>query len=120
MGDTEEDISCREGCAKAQDAAGDAQPADARAQLFQAQEAKNAFGERAAIRSHCQSGRTSPLFHESESAGVLDRITARRYGDFIAAVLTLCPDAFIQPPHSGMVEEQRLHTDLEHVDERIE
>ena len=35
-------------------------------------------------------------------------------------MFALGADAFIQPPHGGMVEEQSLHTDLENVDERIE
>src|SRR4029077_4170755 len=73
-----------------------------------------------AVHRHGENGSAAPLFHEREGARVFNGVAAESYRDVIAAVFAFGADSLVQPPDCGMVEEQRLDADLEHVDKGIE
>ena len=54
-----------------------------------------------------------------QRAGVGDRIAAQADREIVAAVLALDADAARQPPHRGVIEEQRLDQRLQQVDEIV-
>src|SRR5215469_520011 len=105
---------------EAEDAGGDACAANSTARRGDAEQARDAFDERAAICGHSERGTLAPLFHERESAGVFDGIAANGERGVIAAIFAFVTDALVQPPNSGMIEKQRFGSDLKKIDEAIE
>ena len=75
--------------------------------------------ERTTVRSHGKDRSAAPLFHQRKRACIFDRVAAESHGHVVAAVLAFRPNLFIQPPDRGMVEQQRLDANLEHIHKRI-
>ena len=113
-------ISSNECSGQTQDAARESDAAHSSAQRFQAEHADDALGERTAVRRHGEDRSAAPLFHQREGARIFDGVAAESDGHVIAAVLAFGANSFIEPPDRGMVEEQRLHANLENVYKRIE
>src|SRR5580704_8746534 len=120
VSDLEQGIARDQRRCEAEQSAGEPNAAGSGAERLQAQQAENPIGERTADRGHRQCRRASPLFHQSESAGVLYWIATKGHGDIIAAVLALGADAPIQPPYGGVIEEQSLDGNLENIYESVE
>src|SRR5207248_3126006 len=91
-----------------------------RAERLQAEDANDALGERTPIHSHCEHRCTAPFLHQREGTSILDSIATEQHGHVIAAMFAFCANTFVQPPDRGMVEEQRLNTNLEYVHKGIE
>ena len=105
---------------QAQEAAGESDASHSGTESLQTKNAHDALGEWTAVRRHGEDGSAAPLFHQREGACVFNGVAAESHRDVIAAVFAFGADSLVQPPDCGMVEEQRLDADLEHVDKGIE
>src|SRR5450631_311152 len=117
---SEQCISGRECRSQTEDASRQSDATHSRAERLQAEDANDALRKWTASRSHREDRRAAPFFHQRECAGILDSVATERHCYVIAAVLALRPNAFVQPPDCGMVEEQRLNTNLENIHKGIE
>ena len=120
MRHSEQRISRNECSGQTQDTARQSDSAHACAQRFQAEDADHTLGQRTAICGHREGWSAAPLFHQSQGTRIFDGVPAESDGRVIAAVLALGANSFVEPPDRWMVEEQRLHANLENIHKGIE
>jgi hypothetical protein len=88
--------------------------------VAQAENPRDARGQRAAVCRDAERGSRAPFFHGGEGARVTEMITAGGDGDVVAAVFALGAHALVQPPNRRMEKEKRFRDDLEKIDESVE
>jgi hypothetical protein len=85
-----------------------------------AEDAAHAIEQRSAGRGHRQQRDIgSPRFERGERFRVGDGVAAHAHRHFIAAVLALGANPLREPPHRGVIEEQRLGDGLQQVDKVV-
>ena len=86
----------------------------------QSKHTQDALRKRATIGSHHQRRSGAPFFHQRERARVIDGVAANSNRFVVAAVLAFGANALAHPPNRGVIEQQRLHANLEKIHKAIQ
>ena len=105
MSDAVEQGSGDDGCGEADETGAEARRAIFRC-VADAENARDASGERAAVCGEAEGRRGAPFFHGGEGARVAEVIAAGGDSNIVAAVFTFDAHALVQPPNRRMEKEK--------------